>query len=344
MSKYPCKLIEDLLPLYIEDDVSDETKAIIEDHLKECENCRKLVEEYSNDDIPIEDFKEDLPKAKTYKKSMKKLKKWSIISAISLILVAIAIGVIGYKFGEKPKNDVISLKTIVKTLEKEGVELEEDKSKSFDEYQLGGITPETFSVDGDKGTLLVYNFKTISQRDEAVNESENYNKLNKLPEVSFKAKNAYLVYVLEEYSVYDDEWSDIGEIVDLISDTVFQKFNDGKVMVFKGESESWEGTFTLKYYEHWWHDEDGTLKLDSYQDGFPEIKYKISDIDSVGPVAVEYEIGSGGGSMTGATVDSDGKLDLFHTGGTGGIIREDDEITFTIKWNGKEEKITMKAQ
>ena len=33
LNKYPCELIEDLIPLYIEDDLSNPTKEIIEEHM-----------------------------------------------------------------------------------------------------------------------------------------------------------------------------------------------------------------------------------------------------------------------------------------------------------------------
>ena len=35
-----CAIVKDLLPLYIEDMVSEETKLFINEHLKECEDCR----------------------------------------------------------------------------------------------------------------------------------------------------------------------------------------------------------------------------------------------------------------------------------------------------------------
>ena len=43
MKKYdlPCNVIIDLLPLYNEGICSDESREIIEEHLKECENCSR---------------------------------------------------------------------------------------------------------------------------------------------------------------------------------------------------------------------------------------------------------------------------------------------------------------
>ena len=42
-----CKIIEDLLPLYYDGSVNDVTKNAVEDHLSDCEKCKKEYEKYS---------------------------------------------------------------------------------------------------------------------------------------------------------------------------------------------------------------------------------------------------------------------------------------------------------
>lgn len=34
--KYPCSIIQDLLPLYVDEICSEESKNIVEDHLSQC--------------------------------------------------------------------------------------------------------------------------------------------------------------------------------------------------------------------------------------------------------------------------------------------------------------------
>lgn len=51
MSKYPCNVIKDLLPSYIDGVCSEKTNTDIEEHLKECASCRTLYDS----------MKEDLP-------------------------------------------------------------------------------------------------------------------------------------------------------------------------------------------------------------------------------------------------------------------------------------------
>ena len=45
MSKLKCSIVEDLMPLYIEDLLNEETKNDIELHLEECEDCKEVYDE-----------------------------------------------------------------------------------------------------------------------------------------------------------------------------------------------------------------------------------------------------------------------------------------------------------
>ena len=46
--KFDCEIIQDLLPLYIDDVCSIKSKAIVEEHVTECSNCKKLLDELDN--------------------------------------------------------------------------------------------------------------------------------------------------------------------------------------------------------------------------------------------------------------------------------------------------------
>ena len=45
MNKINCNIIGDLLPLYVDGAVSEDTKKLVEEHLAECEECKKAAEE-----------------------------------------------------------------------------------------------------------------------------------------------------------------------------------------------------------------------------------------------------------------------------------------------------------
>ena len=40
--KYTCEMIQDLLPLYLDDVASSSSRQAVEEHLEECEDCRKI--------------------------------------------------------------------------------------------------------------------------------------------------------------------------------------------------------------------------------------------------------------------------------------------------------------
>lgn len=45
MKRIDCEVIRDLLPLYVEDMASEASRRLVEDHLEECEDCRRELEE-----------------------------------------------------------------------------------------------------------------------------------------------------------------------------------------------------------------------------------------------------------------------------------------------------------
>ena len=51
MSKITCEMIQDLLPSYIDELTSDITNREIEAHMKECERCKKVLEQMRTPDM-----------------------------------------------------------------------------------------------------------------------------------------------------------------------------------------------------------------------------------------------------------------------------------------------------
>ncbi len=89
---YPCKLIQDLLPLYYDGVCSVESRKIIEAHLSECAECSRIFEEIRKADsvsIPTAPIHE-MQKANSLKKIKRKiLRKQILIAAASLVAVAV---------------------------------------------------------------------------------------------------------------------------------------------------------------------------------------------------------------------------------------------------------------
>lgn len=87
MKKITCDIIKDILPLYVDDVVSMDTRTMVEEHLAECENCKKEAEAMSKAiKIPLHKTveKEQAEVLKNLKKTFKNKKiRISIISVLA---------------------------------------------------------------------------------------------------------------------------------------------------------------------------------------------------------------------------------------------------------------------
>ena len=88
--KIPCKIIEDLLPLYKDDVCSAESKKVVAKHLDECEKCRRLIAGAEAFTIPY--IEPDQPNSdKAIKKGLRKIRhRWWASVLIILALIPIA--------------------------------------------------------------------------------------------------------------------------------------------------------------------------------------------------------------------------------------------------------------
>ena len=98
MSKEYCSLFEDILPLYNEGGLKDETKVIIEEHIKKCRSCFELYnEDFENvyADLDIDD--PGLPKEKKFLKRIKK----TLVCVLAVMLVTfVATNALAYTIGK----------------------------------------------------------------------------------------------------------------------------------------------------------------------------------------------------------------------------------------------------
>lgn len=99
--KYSCKIIQDLLPLYIDDVCSDESKNAVEEHLTECATCRTVYVamkegEHAGEQLAEADA-ELLPgyekqKAASLNSVKKKILKKQILAAVVAVILIAATG------------------------------------------------------------------------------------------------------------------------------------------------------------------------------------------------------------------------------------------------------------
>lgn len=87
MNKINCNVIGDLLPLYVDGAVSEDTKKLVEEHLAECEECKKAAEDMGKELVlPVH---ETVAAAETsfLQKMKKNWTKRKILTAVISVLV-----------------------------------------------------------------------------------------------------------------------------------------------------------------------------------------------------------------------------------------------------------------
>lgn len=97
--KYSCNVVKDLLPLYVDNICSGESKEIVEQHLSECADCKayylSLHENNTLFSLPV-DQKRERQKAQSFlaiKKSLRTRQFLAAILSISVLIAAMIAGV-----------------------------------------------------------------------------------------------------------------------------------------------------------------------------------------------------------------------------------------------------------
>ena len=92
--KYDNNVIKDLLPLYIDDVLSDTSRQIVDEHLDECEDCRKYLndlKESNKIELNITDTELEKEHADILKLMRKKIVRRNIIISLLSIFIVISI-------------------------------------------------------------------------------------------------------------------------------------------------------------------------------------------------------------------------------------------------------------
>ena len=95
--KTECSVVRDLLPLYVEDMVSEETAAYIGEHLETCEGCKSELESLKGSaEIAVIEEKPAMraDNAKPFKRIMKKMNRqfYSVAYAALIFLIFLGFG------------------------------------------------------------------------------------------------------------------------------------------------------------------------------------------------------------------------------------------------------------
>lgn len=90
MSKFSCNTVRDMLPLYVDGVLSEDTRAIVEEHLAVCDICRKEYENMKNEVVVPAD--RDAKQLKRFKGAWKKKKRIVALTAVIATILVLCIG------------------------------------------------------------------------------------------------------------------------------------------------------------------------------------------------------------------------------------------------------------
>ena len=90
--KISCEVVKDLLPLYKDGVCSEESKGLVEEHLSNCEECRKLLDDM-NIELDIDYQKSNLEEGIDLENLSKKWNRKIILSMLKGAAVTVIIGI-----------------------------------------------------------------------------------------------------------------------------------------------------------------------------------------------------------------------------------------------------------
>ncbi len=92
--KLSCKIVEDLLPLYQDAVCSEESRSLVEEHIKECDNCKYLLSKMGDESTSTPPAIDDSAPIKSISDKWTKSKKTSFLkgSVIAVMICAVILG------------------------------------------------------------------------------------------------------------------------------------------------------------------------------------------------------------------------------------------------------------
>lgn len=158
MEKINCNIIRDILPLYVDGVVSDETKEMVEEHLKCCEECKKEGELMKHEVyIPAE---KEASLIKNFKKKWRNKKL--IISGASILLTGLILyGTFCFVFHY---DTVVPYTESLIKIETQDNDMLVSHYYGVSYYSISATHPIKLEIDGkEKNVIFLYYAETIAK-------------------------------------------------------------------------------------------------------------------------------------------------------------------------------------
>jgi len=185
-----CSIVRDILPLYLEDMVSEDTAAFIRQHLEKCESCRKELEALKSDgdiaDVSDEQTDEDNSALLALKKKLRRKKITTIAVTALCIIAAVALcvqfyfymNISGKRLDNLDKLDEVPLSISV---------------FRYDPYQTPGPVP-----------TITLTAQQVRQLQELLSETTFKRRFTSLRPAEFRTADYYISADWDNDGFYDD--------------------------------------------------------------------------------------------------------------------------------------------
>ena len=155
MKKISCNIIRDILPLYLDDVVSDDTKELVEEHLETCDACRMEADILGrNITLPTNRFIK-LSDAEVVKKLKGRFLRKKVLVSILSVAAAIAVMIGIYAF--------MTMKSSFIPYDSTKIRIREEDGQIYASYHgdnlAGSVIVHTMAViDGEEQDVMIFGY------------------------------------------------------------------------------------------------------------------------------------------------------------------------------------------
>lgn len=149
--KIPCQLVEDMLPIYYDGACSEGSAHLIRQHLEECQDCSKKLEELDRQDLVVFEDGDDLKPLTMIQTKWQESKRNSFLKGIVMticLIFSVSLLLLGIWYFDYGKYYYQMTENMEKTSEEDRFFTSSDYTYETEEYRFEVWLPMPYSHDG----------------------------------------------------------------------------------------------------------------------------------------------------------------------------------------------------
>lgn len=282
-----CEIVRDLLPNYLGNILSNETEKFVNEHMSNCVQCSKILENMKKNKINNgidENDQIEVDHLKKYRSKMRLL-KMILLAIVIVIIVSISIFVIRYNYNtsimNKVSNSINTLKNsdnyMIKSIE-HSIDYERNTDNTFIDlyyYKNGKYKKESHFE--SPNTVIEnpnnYYYGEINSNKETEIDGYSHKVFNKTSNYDYVKKGEFFNVLYNEVDLFG---TDLGLISNIILKNGYQlrkdRYNGKECYIFKLQEKTG--------YTEYWIEKEGMILVrmiqDIYNRNYTEKTYSVS--------------------------------------------------------------------